>query len=440
MEIIKSLERSKELIYQNNPSAIIVVDSRNPTVGLDSLDDMHRGLGMKMFGYHYFIDKLGNIYQGRPESAFSCDVELLMQSMYSSLINEDISPFELTNIELTDAKKVQSAGRIFICIEGNTEISTMTPSQRSSLVALGKDIKSRNRNIRNVYSFSEIYPQYQNLGSYVDMNSIRAEVNATIVPVYIDTPAGTVSYSFGRRDFYYNPDNLISGNDIKLLQLYFKIIGIPVKNTNGIYDLFMYQSVVNFQKSYSLDNDGMFNSDDFNTVLNAVKLYNTDIDNSIYRRMLYYRADNMMKGEDIDRVVDKLFQLRLITQIHLTFNESVMNAVKVFQLSNNITNDGVIGPNTWRILEDSQIIIFERNLQLKTPNMQGNDVLVVQEAIKKMARSYGIVTFSMDGVYDEITYNNIRKIQSMINFPINGIVDENMFDFMSAYLISISAK
>lgn len=95
VEIDRSLALGKDLIFLNNPSMIVLVDSRNRKSDLPTLDKAHRALGMKMFGYHYYVDKNGVIYAGRPERTFSCDVEVLMQHV---VFNKDSttndSPFQ----------------------------------------------------------------------------------------------------------------------------------------------------------------------------------------------------------------------------------------------------------------------------------------------------------------------------------------------------------
>ena len=47
-----------------------------------------------------------------------------------------------------------------------------------------------------------------------------------------------------------------------------------------------------------------------------------------------------------------------------------------------------------------------------------------------MARNFGISTYTLNGFYDELTFNNARKIQAMSNYPIDGIIDESMYDFI----------
>ena len=63
--------------------------------------------------------------------------------------------------------------------------------------------------------------------------------------------------------------------------------------------------------------------------------------------------------------------------------------------------------------------------------MSGQDVLLIQRIIKRNARKFGIVDYSMTGKYDEQTAKNIKKIQSMTNFSITGEVTSTFFDYLT---------
>ena len=433
MDIDKSLPLAEGLVYRNNPIAIVVLDSKNLAITVSDMDKVHKSLGMKMFGYHYFIAKDGTIYRGRPENAFSCNIENVLVRTYSSLISLDMSPLlQSEEPESTDASKIHSAERILICLEGNTDYQSIPPAQRSPLVALSIDIRSRHRNIRNVYSLSEIYPQFNNLGKYVDFNSIRSDIMKSTKPVYIDTPAGTVSYTFGKRKFIYNPDNPMSGNDIKLLQLYYRLLGIPTVNTNGIYDAFMRNTTYIFQKSQNLPITGDFGEVEFEKIIFLVNALNQDIARDPYYRVLRYRPWNPMKGEDVRQLENKLIDLRYLdSRGEGAYTQVVQQAVMRFQQEKGLEVNGEVGPLVWDMINREIPIFFSRVLKLTQPLMTGSDVLLIQKNIRKVARKYGIVDYSMSGKYDEKTSKNIRKIQSMTNFSITGEVTASFFDFLT---------
>lgn len=431
VEIDRSLALGKDLIFLNNPSMIVLVDSRNKKSDLPTLDKAHRALGMKMFGYHYYVDRNGVIYAGRPERTFSCDVEVLMQHV---VFNKDSttndSPFPVSSLEFDSASNIISAGRIFVCVEGNTEVADLTDVQRSSVIALCKDIRSRNRNIRNVYSLTEFVPELRNLGVYVDMNKLRSEIMSTVVPAYISTPSGVISYTFGKRELYYNSDSPVAGNDVKLLQYYLISLGIPVTNPTGEYDLFTYEAVRDFQKKFGLPRTGRMEKEEYDKLNELLYLtFSKNKDFSTYHRLLYYRPNNPQKGQDVDRLQDKLKGLRLAEKTG-KFDSQTDIGVREYQRKNDLYVDGLVGPITWRVLMGSVEVDYYRPLRLENPNMRGGDIKILQERIRDFRKRFGIVKVTTNGIFDETTKKNVMKIQSVSNFPINGIVDDLFFNYI----------
>lgn len=433
MDIDKTLHISGNLVYRNNPLAIVVLDSKNLAVTIQDMDQVHRSMGMKMFGYHYFIAKDGSIYRGRPENAFACNIESVLVHTYSSLISSGESPLlQASSPESMDATMIQSVDRIFICLEGNTDYQPIPPAQRSSLVALAADIRSRQRNIRNVYSLAEIYPQFNNLGKFVDFNTIRADILQAARPVYVDTPAGTVSYTFGKRKFIYNPDAPMMGNDIKLLQLYYQLVSIPVVATNGIYDANMRNTTYIFQKNQNLPLTGEFGPAEFEKISFLVNALNHEISKSPYHRILSYRPYNPMRGEDVVYLENKLVDLRYLSSKNGGIYDQVVEAaVRKFQTEKGLEATGQVGPLLWDLIDREVPVFFSRILKVTTPVMSGQDVLLIQRIIKRNARKFGIVDYSMSGKYDEQTAKNIKKIQSMTNFSITGEITSTFFDYLT---------
>ncbi|QXN67958.1 hypothetical protein FPHOBKDP_00208 [Listeria phage LPJP1] len=412
----------KDLIYKNNPSNIVILDCHNISMDYDTLESIHKGLGLKMFAFHYYITKKGDIISGRPERALPCNIDLLMRKMY---LNENIAG---KDIELIDNTDPVSSSKIFICLEGNTEIKDLTQSQYVSLENLCANISGRYRNIRNIHSLNEYYAKYSNLGSLVDMNVLRSQILSIILPMYVDNPAGTVSYSFGKREFYYDPEKPVIGNDVKLLQIYLSMINIPITIRNGIYDLYTYNSVRIFQKTFNLEVDGRMKKEDFDKINELIIALNDIKDYSNYHRMLSYKSP-MMIGDDIITLQNKLSKLRYDIEVTGSYDSSTETIVKSFQHSNNLTEDGIVGPITWKNIIDTLIVEFTRVLKYSNPLMEGPDVLFIQTKINDNKRKFAITTTSVSGIYDKDTYNNVRKIQMVSNMVITGEVDENMWKF-----------
>ena len=73
---------------------------------------------------------------------------------------------------------------------------------------------------------------------------------------------------------------------------------------------------------------------------------------------------------------------------------------------------------------------YYRPLRLENPNMRGGDIKILQERIRDFHKRFGIVKVTTNGIFDETTKKNVMKIQSVSNFPINGIVDDLFFNYI----------
>lgn len=424
------LEISEELIYLNNPVNILVMDSRNHSISIGDLDKVHRSLGLKMFAYHYYITLTGVIYGGRPERALNPDLTKLTKAMFTNLISADQSPFEVEDMEMKDRTSSISSNKIVVCLEGNTSYKPIPTVQRIALISLCKDIMSRNRNIKNVYSIREYLPMYENLGDMVDFAPIRSEITSTITPMFVTTPAGTVTYSFGRRVLKYIEDNPMSGNDIKLLEIYLKKLGFNVIQPNGKYDVFTVHAVKQFQERYNLEVTGNFRKEDFdklNEELNRVKFSNKI--NKNYNRIIKYK-ENEMHGDDIKNLNERLMKIYPKFKLNNYFTEESEKAVKRFQEATKMTIDGIVGPITWEKIFNYEYTELEDIIFYDPTDNEFNLIIkMIQGKIRDNLNRFGITEYSMNGIYDNITYKNIKKIKSLIGFNINGNIDRETYEF-----------
>lgn len=435
MKYTYPLDIAEDLIYTNNPSNIIVMDSRNHTIGVDALDRIHRSIGLKMIAYHYFITLSGTVYGCRPERALNPDLLKLTRATYSRMLREGVSPLDDIDAEMEDRSSSISSNKIIICLEGNTSSRSIPVNQMNSLIKLGKDIMSRNRNIKDVFSLNELLPMYNNLGENVDFADIRARIKSVISPMSVITPAGTVTYKFGGRVLKYVPDNNMSGNDIKLLEIYLTRLGFEVPHSNGVYDLFTINAVRAFQKKFKLPITGEFHSEDFDIINSEInKLRFIDTSKNKYHRVIRYREDNEMYGDDIEILNERLQKIYPLENFTNTFNLVSKNAVELFQEKNKIDVDGVVGPITWKMIFDYNYVRFiETIIYDPEGNNEYSDVIkMIQEKIRKNANRFTISEMSHNGFYDVVTYNNIRKIKSIINMPLNGNIDEDTFNFFNS--------
>jgi hypothetical protein len=70
MNVIKvNLKQNGNLTYNNNPKMIVLHHTEAKNCTIQDINSWHLSNGWTMCGYHYFVNKKGEIYQGRTENA-----------------------------------------------------------------------------------------------------------------------------------------------------------------------------------------------------------------------------------------------------------------------------------------------------------------------------------------------------------------------------------
>lgn len=114
MNIIQSnLSFRSSLSYGNHPDTIVLHHAEASHCTVYDINQWHKENGWAGCGYHYFVNKQGQIYTGRPENAIGAHC-----------------PGENTH-------------SIGICSEGNYMSETMPEAQKQSIIQLGIYIKNK---------------------------------------------------------------------------------------------------------------------------------------------------------------------------------------------------------------------------------------------------------------------------------------------------------
>jgi len=99
-----------------------------------------------------------------------------------------------------------------------------------------------------------------------------------------------------------------------------------------------------------------------------------------------------------------------------TFDLEVDRAVRAFQQQRGVSSDGIVGPQTWRLLDDARWSLGDRVLQLSVSHHQtGDDIAELQQRLLDMGFDSGRV----DGIFGRSTERALREFQQ--NF---GLVDD----------------
>lgn len=152
------------------------------------------------------------------------------------------------------------------------------------------------------------------------------------------------------------------------------------------------------------------------------------------------------KGEDVKTIQMQLNRIRKnypaipeITNVNGEFNEATKNAVKAFQKIFNLTQDGIVGKQTWYKI--SQIYVGVKNLaelnsegeELDIPQTapteilrlgsQGENVKIAQFLLKAIGAFYDeILPVQITGNFDNETEDSVKSFQSQFNLSADGII------------------
>lgn len=99
------------------------------------------------------------------------------------------------------------------------------------------------------------------------------------------------------------------------------------------------------------------------------------------------------------------------------FDEHVDRAVRAFQQQRGLTVDGVVGPSTYRVLDEARWLLGDRLLTHVPGNlMSGDDVVSLQKRLLDLGFTVGRV----DGFFGHATELGVREFQRNIGIPPDG--------------------
>lgn len=93
-------------------------------------------------------------------------------------------------------------------------------------------------------------------------------------------------------------------------------------------------------------------------------------------------------------------------------------AVESFQRTSGLSEDGLVGEQTWSALVDATFTLGDRMLYLRLPHFHGRDVAALQEALNVLGFACGYT----DGIFGAFTERAVRDFQRNAGLPADGIV------------------
>jgi len=101
-----------------------------------------------------------------------------------------------------------------------------------------------------------------------------------------------------------------------------------------------------------------------------------------------------------------------------TYDGDTVLAVRAFQESRQLIDDGVCGPQTWSALVEADFRLGDRMLYLRSPMTRGDDVADLQRRLGSLGFDPGYV----DGIFGPDTVTAVRSFQTNSGLPSDGIV------------------
>lgn len=222
-----------------------------------------------------------------------------------------------------------------------------------------------------------------------------------------------------------------TGNDVIILQNKLKILGYFYASVTGSFGETTTQAVKNFQREYGLNSTGVV---DYAT---WVVLYEETPSpfpiNTMERRNLRQSRPTLRLGDTGEYVIELQEQLQQILfydgQITGVFDTMTETAVKIFQTTNKLTADGVVGVDTWSALEYLYSPLAICN------DLEEDVIYVVKrgDTLYSIARDYGV---SVDDIrkLNNLTSNVLSIGQRLLikkgSFDLGGL-DEQIYTVKS---------
>lgn len=117
------------------------------------------------------------------------------------------------------------------------------------------------------------------------------------------------------------------------------------------------------------------------------------------------------------------------------FDEDLDLAVRQFQQERGIAIDGIVGPQTFRRLEEARWRLGDRVLQyLPGHAMIGDDVVALQERLTGLGFSPGRI----DGIFGRATDHAVREFQLNVGLPTDGTAGPETFRSLSRLTRTVS--
>lgn len=345
MQIIETnFKWNGSLSYTNKPKRIILHHAEDSICTVQQIHSWHLGNGWAGIGYHFFVRKDGTIYRGRPENAIGAHVS------------------------------GANTNTLGICAEGSYMTEIMPTAQLNA-------IKWLIQYLDNKYGQLPIYG-HREVGSSncPGTNYPLAELKARKGIVQTETKVENVvvtTHPITETKSNVQKAKEYVGSRCKELQEKLILLGYNCGGygADSQFGQGTYNSLVQFQKDNGLDPDGLAGIRTFAKLDELIAKKSSNSGDDWVRRLQQECNNQGFSNQKVDGIagvntlngcptlrqgasgnITKLLQEKLVSLGYSTngidgiYGSGTANAVKSYQSSKGLSQDGVCGQATWRKL------------------------------------------------------------------------------------------
>lgn len=130
-------------------------------------------------------------------------------------------------------------------------------------------------------------------------------------------------------------------------------------------------------------------------------------------------------GEAVAEIIGKLQRLGLLEPGDLyVYDEATARAVRGFQQQRGLMIDGIVGPQTYRALDDARWRLGDRLLTYVVSHpLTGDDVQALQAKLQEL----GFAVAQVDGIFGADTQRAVTEFQRNMGLPADGTCGPSTF-------------
>ncbi len=213
----------------------------------------------------------------------------------------------------------------------------------------------------------------------------------------------------------------MSGDDVLQLQTRLNELYYYNGKLNGNYNADTQLAVKVFQQRNGLNADGVAGTGTLSVLYSTAALTAPTAQPTATPFKASGTLQTGSTGEEVYRLQERLYDLGYYTgRIDGIYSEAVATAVRAFQAANSLTADGKAGATTQKKMYDSSakgVTNTANTLQTLREGNQGDAVIALQELLK----TYGYLTGTPDGKFDEATVTAVQQLQSVNGLTADGV-------------------